>query len=200
MIHIQRAELAAVERNYTSTLNLNSKLRTANQSLQFERDGLNRNLEDATELSKIRGNELAGSQVFLTRADTISVADLRDQINALNDEIFQAAALLGDNMVLRTYQLSEHDGRLFHDRLQRFVGRKMLDIVCAQARSNVPKANALLIQVVIQIFLVEACEYEMVSWDPNEGEFSRNLARLYKGIHVSGELCCTFGLPDRSNY
>ncbi len=196
MIDLQGAELTAVKRSHSNISNSNKELRTANQSLQYERDGLNRNLEDATQLSNVRGNELAGSQVFLSRADTVSVAELQDRINALNEEIFQAAASLGDFMVPRRYELSDNDGRLFRDRLQKFVGKRMLYILGDQARSNRPEVNSLLIQVAIQIFLVEACEYEMVNLDPNEVEFSRNLTKLYRGIQESGELC--FSIPDGS--
>jgi len=187
VIDLQGAELTAIKRSHSNISNLNSDLRTANQSLQYERDGLNRNLQDATQLSNVRGNELAGSQVFLSRADTVSVAELQDRINALNEEIFQTAASLGDFMVPRRYELSDTDGRLFHDRLQKFLGKRMLYILGEQAQLNGPEINPLLIQVAIQIFLVEACEYEMANWDPNEGELSRNLAKLYRGIQQSGE-------------
>ena len=43
--------------------------------LQDELNTVHQQLEDAEHLSEVRGKELVGAQVFLTKADTISISE-----------------------------------------------------------------------------------------------------------------------------
>ena len=61
-------------------------------ALQNELTIVHQQLEDAEHLSEVRGKVLVGAQVFLTKADTISISEVGEKVTALNEDIFQAAA------------------------------------------------------------------------------------------------------------
>lgn len=184
IIDVQEADLARTTRNYTSTLSANKELREACDHLQHERDELNRKLVEVTDLSNLRGNELAGAQAFLTKTDNISGQELQDLVHTLNEEIFQAAASLGDCVVRRAYDLSSEDREYYYDRVGEAVGQKTLSILSQQSRSDDHEINPLLVQIVVQVFLVSLCAQEINSWDPNNVEFSDGLQKLYQGMQA----------------
>jgi hypothetical protein len=193
-----RAELSRRDADLDRLRHENSKLfkdfeqyRQANKNLIREHTGLSRELEDTTNLSNARGKELAVAQVFLSKADNISVGEVRDLVDALNEEIFQAAASLGDCIVRRKYDLSEEEHRSCRKRLRPIVGKGLLQILSAQIRvvtgSNGRNVNPLLVQVVAQILLVDRCVYEVVGWDPSRPELSSGLKELYRGMRAVGQ-------------
>ena len=63
-------------------------------------------LADAKTLSEIRGKELKGAQVCLTKANMVFTTYVVQKVNVLNEEISQAAALLGEVL-----QNTERTGR-----------------------------------------------------------------------------------------
>ena len=50
----------------------------------------------ATSLSETHGKELTGAHVFLPEADGLSISELIQRVDGLNDEIYEAAASLGE--------------------------------------------------------------------------------------------------------
>lgn len=157
--------------------------------LQHERNGLSQDLENTTNLSNARGNELAGAQAFLTKADSISAVELRDVVDALNEEIFQTAAALGDCIVRKKYDSSDDELRTCIKRLRPVVGKGFLQILSAQSAPEYSRrtVNPLLAQVVAQVILVDRCKYEVDRWDPNRSDLSNGLTELYRGMQVSGK-------------
>jgi exonuclease VII large subunit len=187
------AELIQLRRDYSKLRSFNKEYHQAYETLQHERNGLSRELENTTDLSNARGKELAGAQVFLSKADNISVVEVKDLVDALNEEIFQTAASLGDCVVRRKYGLSDEDCRSSIKRLRPIVGKGFLQILSAQSEidSNRRDANPLLVQVIAQVVLVDRCKYEVDQWDPNRPNLSDGLAELYRGMRGSG-VCSSF--------
>ena len=142
---------------------------------------------EVTDLSNLRGNELAGAQAFLAKTDTISGQEVQDLVHTLNEEIFQAAASLGDCVLRRRYNLSKEDREHYYHRAEQAIGEKTLLILSQQSRSDHHEINPLLVQIVVQIFLVTLCAQEINSWDPDDDEFSDGLQKVYKGMQASRE-------------
>jgi hypothetical protein len=70
---------------------------------------MGRELQEYKNISEIRGKELISAQVFLRKADLLSISDVKDKVNALNDENFQASASLGDALVHFKYELAKEE-------------------------------------------------------------------------------------------
>lgn len=117
------------------------------------------------------------------------MVEVRALVDALNEEIFQTAASLGDSVCHWKCDLSDEEQRSRIKRLQPIVGEGLLRILSAQTvtESKTRTVNPLLVQVVAQIFLVDRCKYEVDQWDPNRPELSDSLTELYRGMRVSGE-------------
>jgi hypothetical protein len=178
LMAVKDSELNQLRRNY-------KEYRQEHEILQHEHNSLSRQLQNTTSLSNARGKELAGAEAFLSKADNISVGEVRGLIEALNDEIFQAAASLGDCIVRQKYNLSEEDGRSSKKRLRPLIGKGLLHLLSTQNMTE-SHVNPLLVQVVAQVLLVDRCNYEVMLWDPNRSELSEGLRKLYRGMQVSG--------------
>ena len=192
LVAARDAEVDRLRRDNSKILNCYQEYRQANKTLLREHNGLSRELENTANLSNMRGKELASAHAFLSKADNISVVEVRDLVDALNEEIFQTAASLGDCIVRRKYDLSDEDQRSHRKRLGPIVGKGLLQLLSAQimTESNGQNVNPLVVQVVAQVLLVDRCAYEIDGWDPNHPELSSGLKELYQGMRVVGE--CLF--------
>ncbi|RXW13256.1 hypothetical protein EST38_g12596 [Candolleomyces aberdarensis] len=114
-------------------------------------------------LSEVRGKELEDAQVFLTQAD---VTDVIKKVNALNEEIFQMAAFLGEVLI---YEALEPDANRQEHRqaavestyeIARNTLGQTLASTLAHESMNDPKeeSNPLLVQIVMQTALTNWCD------------------------------------------
>ncbi|KAJ2921298.1 hypothetical protein H1R20_g15795, partial [Candolleomyces eurysporus] len=135
------------------------------KAVRNELGAVKQQLSDAVNLSEVRGKELKGAQVFLTKADTLSVTDVVQKVNALNEEIFQMAAFLGEVLV---YEVLEPDANRQEHRQAainstyesaRHTLGDTLASTLAHESVNEPKeqSNPLLVQIVMQIALTNWC-------------------------------------------
>lgn len=166
-------------------------LRHENQRLREMIDGLNvevraitKKYEDAKLLSETRGKELHGAQVFLTKADSLSVSDLIQKVNALNEEIFQAAASLGDFIVHTPWDVTEAELQARQKISSDVLGRPLAQVLITEAQKQDEPANPLLVQISLQVFLAEFCNNMIRSWSHDENSDSY-LRRLYDQIRTS---------------
>jgi hypothetical protein len=182
LVAAQAAELDQMRRDNSKIHHHYEEYRRANETLLREHTGLSRELENTTNLSNARGKELASAQAFLSKADNISVVEVRGLVDALNEEIFQTAASLGDCIVRRKYDLSDEDQHSYRKRLRPMVGKGLLRILSAQnvTESNGRNVNPLLVQVIAQVLLVDRCEYEVDGWAPTRPDLSNGLKELYR--------------------
>jgi len=159
-----------------------------NRSLTHELEAVKVQLTDAKTLSEVRGKELKGAQVFLTKADTLSTTDVVQKVNALNEEIFQAAALLGEMLqnTERTDRTQEQVTVAF-EKAKWMLGEHMAAILAAESVNLRTDLNPLLVQVVLQIAITTWCRFVVSSWKPSDTPVADFLAAIYSEIRQVGE-------------
>ncbi|KAF8161573.1 hypothetical protein B0H34DRAFT_747493 [Crassisporium funariophilum] len=180
-------ELRQATNQISELIHEKQRYKDHNSSLSHELMNVNRNLQDAKNLSDVRGKELLGSQVFLTKADSLSVSEVIDKVVALNEEIFQAAATLGESMVHHRYETSQEDMALAYESARTTIGEPILDILVSQSQKPEPECNPLLVQVVLQVYIVNFCASKAASWYPSEDRAAGFLNMLYCDIRASEE-------------
>ena len=163
----------------------NQRLKDVINGLQNELQNVHQELEDAKNLSEVRGKELLGSQVFLTKADALSISEVGEKVNALNEEIFQAAATLGEALIHKRHEVSDLDAAA--DESRKIVGVKITDILFTQSQKPEPEVNPLLVQVVLQILMVEFCVSKIRSWYPADSNIEAFLSAIYSQIRSAGK-------------
>jgi hypothetical protein len=160
-----------------------------NRSLTPEIEAVKAQLVDAKSLLEAKCKELKDAQVFLaTRADTLSTTDVVQKVNALNEEIFQAAALLGEML-----QNSERKDRTQEQITEAFekarwmLGEQMASILAVESSNIRTDLNPLLVQVVLQIAITTWCRFVVSSWKPSDSTVADFLAAIYSEIRQLGE-------------
>ncbi|KAF8161572.1 hypothetical protein B0H34DRAFT_701537 [Crassisporium funariophilum] len=182
-----KRELRQATNQISELIHEKQRYKDHNSSLSHELMNVNRNLQDAKNLSDVRGKELLGSQVFLTKADSLSVSEVIDKVVALNEEIFQAAATLGESMVHHRYETSQEDMALAYESARTTIGEPILDILVSQSQKRKPEVNPLLVQVALQVYLVNFCASKAAPWYPSEDRAAGFLNMLYCDIRASEE-------------
>jgi hypothetical protein len=163
------------------------RLKDFNSSLQNELNNIHQQLEDAKNLSEVRGKELFGAQVFLTKADTLSISEVGERVTALNEEIFQAAATLGETLIHKRYEPTQDEFNAAAAESREMVGEKITNLLITQSQKPEPEVNPLLIQVVLQIFMVKFCVSKILSWYPGDSAIGEFLTAIYSDIRSTGK-------------
>ena len=180
-------ELRQASQYIGQLLNVSQQSKDFISSLQNELINVLQQLEDAKTLSEVRGKELLGAQVFLTKADTLSISEVGEKVTALNEEVFQAAATLGEALLIqKRRELSQTEWDAAAVESQEMVGEKMTNILITQSQTRKP-VNPLLVQVVLQIIMVKFCVSKIQSWYPGDSAIGEFLAAVYSGIRSTGE-------------
>ena len=156
------------------------------RSLQNELFNIRQQFQDAKNLSEVREKELAGFKAFLAEADTLSISEICEKVTALNEEIFQTAATLADALVHKPHEVSQTELDTAYAVSQEMVGEKMTKLLIFQSQKPKPKVNPLLVQVVLQIFIVKFCVSKIQSWYPNDSLLSQFLFTIYSEIRSNG--------------
>ncbi|KAJ3511986.1 hypothetical protein NLJ89_g3784 [Agrocybe chaxingu] len=164
------------------------KLVETNRSLSHELQAVNRRLEETKALSDTRGKELIGAQAFLTKADSLSISDVVQKVEGLNEEIFQVAASLGECITRKKYDLTEVQWGECFQQVASLIGQPLAVIVVEESRKPEEEpANALLVQVVLQVFLACFCVVKIRAWTPDDDAINSLLKQTYKHIRDSEE-------------
>ena len=185
----KNGELRQVSQIIDNLQQENKRSKDTISSLQNELINVHQQLEDAKNLSEVHETELvdSSSPAILTKADTLSISEVGEKVTALNEEIFQAAATLGEALVRKRPEVSQTDLNAAAVVSQEMIGEKMTKFLIAQSQKQEPEFNPLLVQVVLQIFLVRFCVSKIQSWysgDPAVGEI---LSAIYSQIRSTGE-------------
>ena len=143
-------------------------------------------LRDAKNLSKIHEKKVFGAQV-----DTISISKVGEKVDALNNEIFQAATALRKSLVHRRPALSLADLDAAAAVSQGVIGEKMTNILITQSQKREPEISPLLVQVVLQIIMVKFCNSKIQSWcsDLDNSAAGGFLSAIYSDIRSTGMRC-----------
>ena len=155
--------------------------------LQNELNNIHQQLQDAKNLSEVRGRELHGAQVFLTKADTLSISEVGEKVTALNEEIFQAAATLAEALIHKRHEASQEELAAAAEECQEMVGEKMINLLVTQSQKPEHEVNPLLVQVVLQIFMVKFCASKIQSWYPSNTTIGEFLIAIYSEIRSTGK-------------
>jgi hypothetical protein len=92
-----------------------------------------------------------------------------EKVAALNEEIVQAAATIGENIIHKSRALSLIDLEVAAAASEEMIGEKMTNVLVTQSQNPELGINPILLQVVLQIFLVKFCVSKIQSWNPNLG-------------------------------
>jgi hypothetical protein len=167
----------------------NQRFKETIDAMSLEVKGLTRRYEEAKALSETRGKELHGAQVFLTKADALSMSELTQKVDGLNDEIYQAAASLGEAIVQKKIETSEQphyspeEGAI----TKALLGVPLYKLLRSRARNTEEGINPLLVQIALQAFFAVFCINRIRSWTPANVHFNAALQDLYSKIWFSSE-------------
>ncbi|KAH6873585.1 hypothetical protein BKA70DRAFT_1129962 [Coprinopsis sp. MPI-PUGE-AT-0042] len=127
-------------------------------------------------------------------ADNLSVSDVVQKVSALNEEIFQAGALLVDTLVYEPPAESVEENTLrrqaiitsTRDTVYKILGTYLTDLLATESmKLQEGSANQLLVQIVLLIALTRWCGSVCRGWFPEDKETNAFLEELYNGIRMT---------------
>ena len=163
------------------------RLGDENRSLQQELKVVTSSLEDARSLSQTRADELKGAQVFLTKTDVLSAADIVQKATVLNNEIYQTASRLEE--LLHNTNDPDKTQRQPTSAENEILGKQLASDL-SNHRMTVngdTEPKGLLIRVVFQIAITNLCGSAVSSWGPNNRQLADSMSSIYAGIRQAGE-------------
>jgi hypothetical protein len=104
------------------------------------------------------------AQVFLPKTDLLSISDVKDKVNTLNNENFQASASLEDSLIHHKYEVTKEDGRLHFADVCRTMSEALAPVLMKEAQNPEPEVNPFVVQVVLEMYLVHFCSSKIDSW------------------------------------
>jgi hypothetical protein len=187
-----KRENATLHRNCFELDSENRRSKDTIRSLQCEITLTGREIQLYKELSEIRRRELVGAQVFSSKADLLAISDVKDQVNALNGESFQASASLGESLVHFKYELAKAEWEAAFAQVCRTVSEPLARALVEETQKPEPEVNPLMVQVVLEMYLVSFCSSKIDSWSPGIGDTSDFLASIYTEIRQSASQFLSF--------
>ena len=163
----------------------NQRLKERVGSLEHELKSVTKRYKEVKSLLDTRGKELIGAQVFLSKADSLSISDVTQKINALNQEIYQAAVFLGDSILRSKEKTSEEDLKRDVDHSKILLGPSLAKILHTTAEKADEYVHPFLVQVTLQAFLVHFCTKKIDQWTPQELPADQFLRTVYHEIRSS---------------
>jgi hypothetical protein len=115
------------------------------------------------------------------------MSDLKDMVNTLNDEIFQASASLADSLIHHKYGLTPEQFDTAFAGVCRTVSDTLAGVLVKETKKPEPEVNPLLVQVVFEMLLVHFCSAKIESWFQGTRETSDFLATIYGEIRRTEE-------------
>ncbi|KAF9047639.1 hypothetical protein BJ165DRAFT_1115077 [Panaeolus papilionaceus] len=177
-------KLKAELRTHVTSINT---LEAANNSMNCELINVKKELEEIKALADSRGKELLDTQKFLTKADSISISELKEKVVALNDEIFQAAVSLGESITHEPHGMTEVDASRMYGEVLQLIGEPITRMLVEEGRKPNADPNPLLVQVVLQIFMTQLCASKIEQWVPNDPKISKFFEAVYNNVQYAEE-------------
>ena len=174
-------------RNVHELQDANARLKEHLLSSQKELTNVQRKLDVAKVLANTRGRELQGAQVFLAKADSIAISDLSPRVTQLNEEIFQAAASLGEAVCRRQWILPDEEAIRCIEDASRLIGPHLVFATREHAKNPEAPVHPFLVQVVLQVFLNTFCVEKIRMWAPSEPIHDDYIRSLYQAIWEKGK-------------
>jgi chromosome segregation ATPase len=193
-IHKRDKEL---KRMWSEKCDLEKRLRRSerqveslNQSLQSQKryvDHMNDNLGRKEELLQTRTKELTGAQTFLTREDAFSGEDAIATVEALNNEMLQAAAYIADSYEsdkVKDAESSESDElREACARANDILGENTIELLGSVFHEDDP----LVLEIALQSTIASFCSSFIGAWQMEDPQKDKFIAELYEGIRETGK-------------
>ena len=123
---------------------------------------------------------------FSTKTDVLSISEVGERVNALNQEIFLLATTVGEALIHKRYEVPHKELDAAAAESQEMFGEKMTNILIALAQKPEPRVNPLLVQVILQIFMVNFCVSKIQSWYRGDAAIGEFLSAIYNEIHLNG--------------
>ena len=111
-------------------------------------------------------------------------------VSLLNDEIYQTAATMADQLegIAKRFVIEDDGGRFaMAEYLKSVLGSELLKILQAEAAYSSEEYNHFFIQVGLQGCLIASCMQIITSWYPTEWEYGNFLVALYERIRGTGK-------------
>jgi len=130
------------------------------------------------DLKKITG-ELAVSQRFLSTADSLSEAEIVRDMEALNEEIFQLAAIAADKIHLheQRYLTDEESGKYREQMGHHTLSPEFIELVVSKKLQD-----TLAMQIGWQAILTRLCSGVIRKWDFKDSYVDQDIRRMYKHV------------------
>jgi len=125
----------------------------------------------------------------LTNGSSSRVEDALRAVNLLNDEIYQTAATMSDQLegIEKRFVIEDGSGRLATaEYLKSMLAPELLKILQDEAAYSSEEYNHFFIQVGLQGCLTASCMQIITSWYVPEWEYGNFLAALYERIRGTG--------------
>jgi hypothetical protein len=150
----------------------------------------------ALDLLKTRTSELRGAQAFLSKADSLSGADVIGMVEGLNTEVSQTAAFVADSFEFEKPQsgVEEETVQEAGVRVSEILGERMTRLLRQSEHADDP----MLIQIAFQSAMLGFSEWLIESWYFEEPDSDRFLQEIYGKVRDGGELNQSFVTTKRS--
>jgi DNA gyrase/topoisomerase IV subunit A len=199
----KRSQLSQAEQllnGATSTAtSMEAKVKSLTKQLETNEASLKRTRgqqEETQKLLKARTQELKGAEVFLTKADTHSGADVISMLNALNTEIYQTAAVVAEAFEFEPRPTPGPNGHVVDPAMAEvyastteIVGTRMMELL----KSSNHHEDPTLVQIAFQAGMSAYAHWIATSWYFDEPEDDRLLADIYKRLRLQGNIFISLG-------
>ena len=119
---------------------------------------------------------------------TLLISEVGQKVTALNEEVFQAAATLGEALIHKRHEISQTELDAAAAVSREMVGEKMTNILITQSQKPEPEVNPLLVQVVLQMFTAKFCFSYIRSWYPGDLAIGEVLSAIYREIRSNSSV------------
>jgi hypothetical protein len=134
---------------------------------------------------ELKASELRGAQIFLTKEDSLSGADVIAMVHALNAEILQMSAYMADSTNIRGEMMSE-EGRAARDRATQRIGEPLVRTLANKFSRREFDPDPLPLQIALQIALVRSCGETIESWIPGYPSYEDVFMAIYSRLQETG--------------
>jgi hypothetical protein len=159
-------------------------------TLKDELAGLRQVYEEALAVLTTKTAELEVSQKFLAKDDHVAGADVTKMVEALNSDILQIAASLGEAFEFAAQRSSDPPSSLEEadeledaiEQVEEVLGARMTDFL----RSSNHDEDPILVQMALQASMCAFCNWIISSWFFHSIEKEQLLEDIYEHIRDSG--------------
>jgi hypothetical protein len=110
-----------------------------------------------------------------------------EKVTAMNEEIFQAAASLGEALIHKRLEVSQTDLEAAVAVSQEMVGEKMTNILITQSQKPEPEVNLPTSPSCPSNFYGQVLRFKIQSWYPGDSAIGGFLAEIYCDIRLTGK-------------